>query len=36
MTGFLARKLGGALVTFVLALTLAFLLTRLSGDPTVN
>lgn len=36
MTGFLARKLGGALVTFVLALTLAFLLSRLSGDPTVN
>lgn len=36
MTGFLARKLGGALVTFVLALTFAFLLSRLSGDPTVN
>jgi peptide/nickel transport system permease protein len=36
MTGFLARKVGGALVTFVLALTFAFLLSRLSGDPTVN
>jgi peptide/nickel transport system permease protein len=36
VTGFLARKVGGALVTFVLALTFAFLLSRLSGDPTVN
>lgn len=36
MSLFLARKAGGALVTFTLALTLAFLLSRLSGDPTGN
>jgi peptide/nickel transport system permease protein len=36
VTLFLSRKAGGAVVTFALALTIAFLLSRLSGDPTTN
>jgi len=36
MIVFIARKVGGALVTFAVAITLAFLLSRMSGDPTAN
>lgn len=36
MIPFVSRKIGGAIVTFALALTIAFALSRISGDPTAN